>query len=121
MRSVLFIAAAIAFVGLTAAPQAQADLAGAWTLSFNTPNGAMDASATFKVDGEKLSGTLSGPAGETPLNGSVKGKSFTFNIDVQSPNGNLSITISGEQDGDSVKGTFDFGQGTGDFTGKRNK
>jgi hypothetical protein len=119
MRSAFLLTAVVAVAALTAAPAAQADLSGAWTLSFNTPNGAMDASATFKVDGEKLSGTLSGPAGETPLTGNVKGKAFTFNIDVQSANGNFSVTVTGEQDGDSLKGTFDFGQGTGDWTGKR--
>ena len=113
------IAALLAIVGFVAAPAAQGDLSGAWTLSFTTPNGPMDAAATFKVDGEKLTGTLSGPAGDTPVIGSVKGKAFTFSIDVQSPNGNISVTISGEQDGDALKGTFDFGQGTGDWTGKR--
>jgi hypothetical protein len=119
MRSALLVAAFLAVFGFTTS--AQADLSGAWTLSFNTPNGAMDAAATFKVDGDKLTGTISGPAGDAPVTGSVKGTSFTFSIDVQSPQGNISVTLVGEQDGDSLKGTFDFGQGTGDWTGKRNK
>ena len=81
----------------------------------------MDATATFKQDGEALSGTVSGPQGEVPLKGTVKGKTFTFTIDVQSPNGQLVIKLDGEQDGDAIKGTFDFGQGTGDWVGKRSK
>jgi hypothetical protein len=118
MRNVV-LGALIAVCSFVAAPAAQADLNGVWTLSFVTPNGAMDAAANFKVDGDKLTGTLRGPAGETALTGSVKGKTFTFSIDVQSPNGNISVTVAGEQDGDALKGTFDFGQGTGDWTGKR--
>ncbi len=104
-------------LGLLAATQQ--DLNGAWSLSFNTPNGVIDASATFKVDGEKVTGTISGQAGEVPFTGTLTGKSFTVTFDVQTPNGNLSVSMNGEQDGDTMKGTFDFGQGTGDWTGKR--
>lgn len=120
MRS-LFIAMLVALVVLTAAPVAQGDLNGGWSLSFTTPNGNLDASATFKQDGEELTGTMSGPQGDVPLKGTVKGKTFTFTIDVQGPNGQLPIQLNGEYDGDAIKGTFDFGQGMGDWTGKRTK
>ena len=120
MRAFLFVVALIA-LGVTVVPAAQTDLTGSWTLSFNTPNGQIDAAATFKVDGDKLTGTLTSPAGEVAITGTVKGNTFTGSFDVQSPNGNMSITINGEQDGDALKGTFDFGQGMGDWTGKRNK
>ena len=120
MRS-LFVVTIVALAALTAAPRAQADLNGAWALSFNTPNGNLEASATFKQDGEELSGTMSGPQGEVPLKGTVKGKTFTFTIDVQSQNGPLTINLQGELDGDAIKGTFDFGQGMGDWAGKRSK
>ena len=120
MRALL-VGTLVALTGLTAAPHAQGDLNGAWALSFTTPNGNMDVSATFKQDGEELTGTMSGPQGEVPLKGSVKGNIFTFTIDVQSPNGQLTINLQGEVDGDAIKGTFDFGQGVGDWTGKRSK
>jgi hypothetical protein len=113
------VAALVAFLGLPLAPSAQSDLNGTWSMIFNGPQGAIDSTANFKVDGDKLSGTLSGPAGEIPLTGSVKGKAFTFNVNVQTGNGDFSVTVSGEQDGDSIKGTFDFGQGTGDWSGTR--
>jgi hypothetical protein len=112
---------AIVLSAFAAAPAAQAGLDGAWTLSFNTPNGTMDAAATMKVDGDKLTGTISGPAGETPFTGTVDGDSFTIAFDVQSPNGQVSITVQGAQDGDALKGTFDFGAGMGDWTGKRKR
>jgi hypothetical protein len=34
----------------------------------------------------------------------------------------MTINLAGEIEGsDAIKGTFDFGQGMGDWTGKRNK
>lgn len=120
MRSLL---ASIVVVLLTLPLTAQNNLSGSWNVSFNTPQGAMDAVATFKQEGEKLTGTISGPQGDVSFNdGAVKGKTFTFTLDIDSPNGQLTINLAGELEGDdAIKGTFDFGQGLGDWTGKRNK
>jgi hypothetical protein len=118
MRQILFVGF-VCILAASAAPRAQAGLDGNWAMTFNTPMGTVDASATMKVDGDKLSGTMSSQAGEVQFSGTVKGSSFTVNFDVQTPNGNVSITMNGEQNGDELKGTFDFGQGTGDWTGKR--
>ena len=120
MRS-LMIGSLLALTVLMAAPVAQNTLTGNWAVSFNTPQGNMDATATFKQDGDALSGTISGPQGDVNFTGTVKGKTFTFNIEVQSANGPLSIKLDGEYEGDSIKGTFDFGQGTGEWSGKRSK
>jgi hypothetical protein len=119
MRALCCTVAVMAVVGFVAVPAARADLAGNWLLTFNTPNGAIDATAALKVDGEKLTGSMKGEAGETPLTGSVKGDTFTIAFEVQTPNGNFSVTMQGQQEGDAIKGTFDFGQGTGDWVGKR--
>jgi hypothetical protein len=113
------IAAALAVVIGVASATAQASLAGAWVFSFNTPNGMIDADVTMKVDGQKLSGTMSSQAGETSFTGEMKEKTLTISFEVQTPQGNIPITMQGEQKGDGLAGTFDFGQGTGDWTGKR--
>jgi len=120
MRS-LIIGSLAALALVTATLQAQANLTGTWVVSFTTPQGPMDATATIKQDGDAFSGTMSGPQGEVPFKGTIKGNTFTFTIDVQSPNGQLVIKLDGEQEGDNIKGTFDFGQGTGDWSGKRSK
>lgn len=118
----LIVAGLLTAATLAAAPGAQDVLTGAWTLSFVTPNGGMEASAVFKQDGETLTGTLSGPQGEVPLKGTITGSTFTFTIDVQTPNGQqLVIDLQGRVEGDAITGTFDFGQGMGDWTGKRSK
>jgi hypothetical protein len=118
MRQLLLVGL-IGIVTLAAAPSAQTGLTGNWAMTFNTPMGTVDASATMKVDGEKLSGTMSSQAGEVQFIGTVKGATFTLNFEVQTPDGNFSITMNGEQKGDELKGTFDFGQGTGDWSAKR--
>jgi hypothetical protein len=100
---------------------AQAGVDGNWTLTFQTPNGAREASAVMKVDGSKLTGTIASEAGEAKFEGTVKGNTFKVSLDVQTPNGVITIGINGEVDGDSMKGTMDFGQGTGEFTGTRKK
>ena len=119
MRGFFGLLAMMALVGVVAVASARADIGGNWVITFNTPNGPIDATAMLKVDGDKLSGTMKGEAGETALTGSVKGETFTIAFDVQTPNGNFSITMQGQTEGDSIKGTFDFGQGTGDWVGKR--
>src|SRR5262245_2056783 len=118
MRQLLLVGL-IGLLPLAAAPSAQSGLNGDWAMTFQTPMGSLDASATMKVDGDKLSGTMRGEAGEVPFTGTVKGATFTISFEVQTPNGNISITMNGEQKGDEMKGTFDFGQGTGDWSAKR--
>jgi hypothetical protein len=101
---------------------AQNGVAGNWILTFQTPNGAREANAVLTVDGNKLTGTITSDAGgEAKFEGTVKGNTFKIALDVQTPNGNLTIGINGEVEGDSMKGTMDFGQGTGEFTGTRKK
>ena len=57
MRLTLLVAL-LAVVGFVAAPGAQAGVDGKWALVFETPMGSLDASATFKTDGEALTGTM---------------------------------------------------------------
>jgi hypothetical protein len=61
-----------------------ANLDGKWTGSLKTPDGnEFPLSYTFKLDGDKLTGSAAGPNGETPISdGKVNGSDFTFNLDV---------------------------------------
>ena len=120
MRLSLVVLLAV-FFGFVAAPQAQNGVDGKWALQFETPMGSLDAAATFKTDGETLTGTMESQAGSTELKGTVKGKVIDFTMNIQSPQGDISIKLNAELEGDSLKGTFDFGQGTGNWTGKRVK
>jgi hypothetical protein len=116
------IGALIAATALVATPRAQGGVDGNWALTFETPMGNMEGSATFKTDGETLSGTVESQAGSTAVKGSVKGKAINFVLNVTTAQGDLAITMTAEVDGDSLKGTWDLaGQGTGSWTGKRVK
>jgi hypothetical protein len=118
MRLTLIVAL-IAVLGFVAVPRAQTGVDGNWALVFDTPMGSLDASATFKAEGDALSGTITSQAGSTSFKGTIKGSEFQFVMNVSTPDGDLSIQMSGAVEGDAIKGTFDFGQGTGTWTGKR--
>lgn len=111
--------ALFAVLGFVAAPQTQSAIDGNWTLTFDTPMGSMDASATFKSEGEVLSGTMESQAGSTSFKGTIKGNAITWSMNINTPQGDIAIQMNGELEGNALKGTFDFGQGTGSWTGKK--
>src|SRR6202050_5667838 len=89
-----------------------ADITGQWTATFNTQVGEQHDTYTFKVDGEKLTGTAKSDNGTTDIqNGSVKGDdvSFVENLDYQGQK--LVITYTGKISGDELKFTRDAGGG----------
>jgi hypothetical protein len=58
-----------------------ADLNGKWTGVLKGGNGDLDTTLTFKVDGEKLTGTVTNMYGEEQITeGSVKGDEIVFTI-----------------------------------------
>ena len=116
-----FAIALLAGFALVAGLAAQGGIDGNWAIVFDTPMGAMDATATFKSDGEALTGTLESQAGSTSFKGTVKANAINFTMNINTPQGDIAIAMNGELEGDSIKGTFDFGQGTGAWTAKRAK
>jgi hypothetical protein len=113
--SVIFAASLI----LAANTYAQGTVAGAWDLAINGPEGPVNATATLKQDGEKVSGSIESQAGTAELTGTMKGKTLNVAFTIQSPQGPIDIKVTGEVDGVSMKGTIDFGMGMADFTAKK--
>jgi hypothetical protein len=95
-----------------------ADVSGKW--SGQVPGrGGEGATATFvfKVDGDKLTGTMTGPQGEVPLQeGKVSGDKISFSM----AGNNAKILFEGMVSGDQIKmtRTREGGQGR-EFTLKR--
>jgi len=59
----------------------QNTLDGNWKGTRETPNGPFEVNYTFKVEGDKLTGTWKTQFGETKLeNGKVDGKKFSYSI-----------------------------------------
>jgi hypothetical protein len=108
LRSVLVMAMLAVGLGLSAWA---ADFNGKWTATFNTQIGEQHYTYTFKVDGDKLTGTAKNDNGTTEIqDGKIQGDeiSFTENLDF---NGNkLVITYTGKIAGDEIKFTRNVGE-----------
>jgi hypothetical protein len=120
-RTVCIISALFCALVLAAPAMAQStNITGDWDVTINSPQGAREVKATFKVDGEKLTGALKSQRGETPLEGEVKGKEIKFKYTVKFQDQDLIITMTGNVDGDAMKGDADFGGfAQGDWNAKR--
>jgi hypothetical protein len=100
-----------------------ADITGQWTATFSSQVGEQHYTYTFKVDGEKLTGTAKSDNGTVAIeNGTVKGDdvSFVENLDYQGQK--LAITYTGKISGDEIKFTRDVaGAAKEDLVAKRVK
>lgn len=97
----------IAIFALTASA---ADIAGTWKSSMETPNGTFESTYVFKVDGNKLTGTISmGQMGEAQISeGKVDGDSLSFVV-VREFNGDqFKTTYKGKVAGNEMKLTMTF-------------
>ena len=84
-------------------------VAGDWDASMNTPGGARPFKLSFKVEGEKLSGTVGRSNGDVPLQGTIKGSDINFAYTINYNGHDLELFFSGKGDGDSMSGTVSFG------------
>jgi len=117
--STFFAIAIISILAISTSAQSP-NLTGDWELTINSPQGTFNPKATFKQDGEKLSGMFKGQPGELPLQGTVKGNELKVNYTVKFNDQDLVITLSGIVDGDSIKGQADFGGfAQGDWSARR--
>ncbi len=98
------------------------DVTGKWESTVESPQGALVSAATYKQDGETLTGTHVGQMGELALKGTVKGDQISYTITVDMGGQSLTISYSGKVSGDTITGTADFGgMGSGNWSAKRKK
>lgn len=117
-----FLACAVLLAVLAGAALA-ADITGKWTGSSDQ----FTLTFAFKQEGEKLTGTVTGPQGDPiPINdGKVQGDKLSFTVKVDMGGGSMKITHDGVIKGDEitlstkVEGGQDFGGGP--MTLKRTK
>jgi len=82
-----------------------ADLTGSWKGVLQMGENDLPLTYTFKVDGDKLTGSVTSPQGELPISdGKIAGADFTFKLDV---NG-TTIANTGKYYGDSTVINSDF-------------
>jgi hypothetical protein len=121
MRRKLSMLAAALLVAATSA--FAADLNGKWTAQVPGREGQMrEQTFTFKVDGEKLTGTVSGMQGDIEIkDGTVKGDDIAFTV-IRSFQGNeVKVNYKGKVAGQEIKFTSqrEGGDRTQEFTAKR--
>jgi sRNA-binding regulator protein Hfq len=86
-----------------------ADLNGKWKGDLKTPDGnSLEINMVFKVDGEKLTGTVTNTYGEEQITeGTVKGDDISFII--LAGGGQFKLVYKAKVDGDQLKFTVTIG------------
>jgi len=97
------------------------NVTGKWDLTIVSPRGERTGPAQFKQDGEALTVIAQGRDGEeVESKGSVKGTAIEWSSTRETPRGEITIAFKGTVEGDSMKGTVEFGTfGSGDWSAKR--
>jgi len=120
----MMAAVAVAMAILAAVVQA-ADVTGKWTGQVPTRDGGTrEATFNFKQDGEKLTGTMTGPQGDIELkDGAVKGDDVSFNVALSFGGNDVKLIYKGKVAGDEIKFTRsrEGADQTQQFTVKRAK
>lgn len=100
-----------------------ADVSGRWTFTVTNPQGpTFTLPATLEQNGQKVSGFVATDDGDVKVSGSVNGTTLALNWTLENfePGLPVIVTLSGQVDGDSVRGTVDYGPfGAGEWTGSR--
>jgi FKBP-type peptidyl-prolyl cis-trans isomerase 2 len=87
-----------------------ADVSGTWKAAIETPNGSFDTTFKFKVDGDKLTGTVNNQfGGEQAISeGKVEGDNVSFVV-AGSFNGNdFKLNYKGKLAGEELKFTVEI-------------
>jgi hypothetical protein len=120
LRTLLLAALLVSVFAISALA---ADISGQWTATFNTQVGEQHYVYTFKVDGEKLTGTAKSDNGTSEIqNGTVKGDNVSFVESLEYQGQKLTITYTGKVSGDEIHFTRDVsGFATEELVAKRVK
>jgi hypothetical protein len=114
-------AACVAFnVGIAAADEKPADVAGDWELTIQSPNGTRTPTVTLEQDGGALTGIYHGQRGDQPLSGTVTGKNVDFTVKLSMGGRDISIEYVATVNGKDMTGKVKMGErGEAEFTGKK--
>jgi hypothetical protein len=120
-KSILIASLFAMLFAMASAAVAQSKVDGNWEMSMQGRQGnTMTQTLMLKADGNKLTGSIKGQRGETPISdGTVDGDKISFTVTRQTPNGEIKQTYNGTVDGDNIKGTVQVGENSRDWTAKR--
>ena len=114
------ISACIA-IGVMAALAWAADVSGKWVAQVPGRGGqTRETTFNFKVDGSKLTGTVSGMQGDNPISdGKVSGDDISFTVALSFNGNDIKMTYKGKVSSDEIKFTRTVEGGGGGGGGNR--
>jgi hypothetical protein len=115
MRTLLLLAV-FAFTALAA------DVTGTWKGTAETPNGNIERTFVFKVDGSKLTGTTSSQMfGESKIEeGKIEGDNLSFTVNVKYEGNEVKVNYTGKVNGNEMKLHVEADGGfSADYTAKK--
>ncbi len=71
-----------------------ANAAGTWDATLTSPQGTFNVQLILKQDGEKLSGVVKSPRGETPIEGTTNGKDIKLKYTIKFQDNDMLITLT---------------------------
>src|SRR5215475_2432557 len=103
-----------------------ADVNGKWTAQVPGRGGqTREQTFTFKVEGDKLTGTVSGMQGDNPISdGKISGDEISFTVKISFNGNDVTLLYKGKVSGDEIKMTRSRSGGDQpgqEFTAKRVK
>jgi hypothetical protein len=98
-----------------------AGVAGKWDVMLKTPGGDFPATATLTEDAGQVSGTFGSQMGEVAVSGTREGNALKMTMTAQTPQGAMTVVLTGDVDGDSItNGKAEVsGMGQMEWTAKR--
>jgi hypothetical protein len=124
MKKFMTFAAALLLAAVVATPAAaQANVAGAWAITIQGPEGPAEAMATLEQDGSSFSGTITvdQAEGASISDGMIEGNTMSFQLMISVQGMEIALSVEGQVDGDTIEGEMfvpDFGGFP--FTAQRN-
>ena len=87
----------------------KADPTGTWKWSITNQNGqTRESTLTLKLEGDKLTGTLTGRNNDTPItNASLKGDEISFEVTREFNGNSFTSKYNGKISGDTIKGKIE--------------
>jgi hypothetical protein len=116
---------ALVLAGMLSAVALAADIDGKWKSEMTGRSGNPQVTTyTFKAEGEKLTGTISGRQGDTPIaEGKIAGDEISFVVVRNMRGGEVKVQYKGKISGDEIKFTMLMGPDAPprEFVAKREK
>jgi hypothetical protein len=100
----------LCLMAIFACTASAADISGNWKGTAETPNGTVERTFVFKVDGHKLTGeTNSARFGKSTIeDGKVDGDDLSFSLTVNVQGTEGKVVYKGKVDGDTIKFTVEL-------------